>query len=309
MKKVKVLTAEEAAMLVKDGDTVATGGFVGSGNPESLTGALEKRFLETGKPEKLVLFHAAGQGNRDGSASDHFAHEGMLKRVIAGHYNMAPNLGQMIIDNKVEGYNLPQGVISQMYRDIAGHKSGTISHVGLNTYVDPRVEGGKLNAVTKEDIVELINIGGEERLLYKPVKIDVAFIRGSYADEAGNISLQREVTPLDAISMAQAARNSGGKVIVQVEKVVKAGTLDPKLVKIPGIYVDAVVVSKPEEHEQCVGCKYDPSLTGEVTAPEGAGSLRRIRSRHSSWNVDDDHTVFGDDRHDETTSTGSSDDH
>ena len=296
MKKVKVLTAEEAAMLVKDGDTVATGGFVGSGNPESLTGALEKRFLETGKPEKLVLFHAAGQGNRDGSASDHFAHEGMLKRVIAGHYNMAPNLGQMIIDNKVEGYNLPQGVISQMYRDIAGHKIGTISHVGLNTYVDPRVEGGKLNAVTKEDIVELINIGGEERLLYKPVKIDVAFIRGSYADEAGNISLQREVTPLDAISMAQAARNSGGKVIVQVEKVVKAGTLDPKLVKIPGIYVDAVVVSKPEEHEQCVGCKYDPSLTGEVTAPEGASkpvalSAKKIIGRRAAMELREDSVV------------------
>ena len=283
-------------MLVKDGDTVATGGFVGSGNPESLTGALEKRFLETGKPEKLVLFHAAGQGNRDGSASDHFAHEGMLKRVIAGHYNMAPNLGQMIIDNKVEGYNLPQGVISQMYRDIAGHKIGTISHVGLNTYVDPRVEGGKLNAVTKEDIVELINIGGEERLLYKPVKIDVAFIRGSYADEAGNISLQREVTPLDAISMAQAARNSGGKVIVQVEKVVKAGTLDPKLVKIPGIYVDAVVVSKPEEHEQCVGCKYDPSLTGEVTAPEGASkpvalSAKKIIGRRAAMELREDSVV------------------
>ena len=211
MKKVKVLTAEEAAMLVKDGDTVSTGGFVGSGSPESLTRALEKRFLETGEPKDLVLFHAAGQGNRDGSSSDHFAHEGMLKKVIAGHYNMAPNLGQMIIDNKIEGYNLPQGVISQMFRDIAGHKVGTITHVGLNTYVDPRVEGGKLNDITKEDIVELVNICGQERLLYKPVPIDVAFIRGTYADETGNISLQKEVTPLDATSMAQATKNSGGK--------------------------------------------------------------------------------------------------
>ena len=249
MKKVKVLTAAEAAMLVKDGDTVATGGFVGSGSPEALTRALEKRFLETGCPKELTLFHAAGQGNRDGSSSDHFAHEGMTKKVIAGHYNMAPNLGQLIIDNKIEGYNLPQGVISQMFRDIAGHKIGTLTHVGLNTYVDPRIEGGKLNGVTKEDIVEVVNLFGEERLLYKTRPIDVCFIRGTYADEAGNVSFQREVTPCDATSLAQATRNSGGTVIIQVEKVVKAGTLDPKLVKIPGIYVDAVVVGAPDEHE------------------------------------------------------------
>ncbi len=216
MKKVKVLTAAEAAMLVKDGDTVATGGFVGSGSPEALTRALEKRFLETGCPKELTLFHAAGQGNRDGSSSDHFAHEGMTKKVIAGHYNMAPNLGQLIIDNKIEGYNLPQGVISQMFRDIAGHKIGTLTHVGLNTYVDPRIEGGKLNGVTKEDIVEVVNLFGEERLLYKTRPIDVCFIRGTYADEAGNVSFQREVTPCDATSLAQATRNSGGTVIIQV---------------------------------------------------------------------------------------------
>ncbi len=269
MKRVRVLTAQEAAMLVKDKDTVATGGFVGSGSPETLTRALEKRFMETGSPKDLTLFHAAGQGNRDGSASDHFAHEGMTKRAICGHFNMAPKLGQLIMENKIEGYNLPQGVISQMFRDIAGHKIGTLTHVGLNTYVDPRIDGGKLNDITKEDIVEVVNILGEERLLYRSIPIDVCFIRGTYADERGNISLQREVTQCDATSMAQAARNSGGLVIVQVERVVKAGSLDPKLVKIPGIYVDAVVVSSPEEHEQCIGHTYDPTLTGEATAPDG----------------------------------------
>ena len=296
MKKVKVLTAAEAVMLVKDGDTVSTGGFVGSGSPESLTRALEKRFLETGSPKNLTLFHAAGQGNRDGSSSDHFAHEGMTKRVIAGHYNLAPNLGQLIIDNKIEGYNLPQGVISQMFRDIAGHKVGTLTHVGLNTYVDPRIEGGKLNDITKEDIVELVNVLGEERLLYKARPIDVCFIRGTYADEAGNISLQREVTPCDATSLAQATKNSGGKVIIQVEKVVKAGTLDPKLVKIPGIYVDAVVVGTPEEHEQCFGCAYDPTLTGEATAPEGAAaevplSAKKIIGRRAAMELTENTVV------------------
>lgn len=296
MKKVKVLTADEAVMLVKDGDTVSTGGFVGSGSPESLTRALEKRFLETGSPKNLTLFHAAGQGNRDGSSSDHFAHEGMTKRVIAGHYNLAPNLGQLIIDNKIEGYNLPQGVISQMFRDIAGHKVGTLTHVGLNTYVDPRIEGGKLNDITKEDIVELVNVLGEERLLYKARPIDVCFIRGTYADEAGNISLQREVTPCDATSLAQATKNSGGKVIIQVEKVVKAGTLDPKLVKIPGIYVDAVVVGTPEEHEQCFGCAYDPTLTGEATAPEGVAaevplSAKKIIGRRAAMELTENTVV------------------
>ena len=286
----KLITAREAAEMIQDGDAIICATFGASGVPEDIYMELEKRFLETGEPKNLVLFHAAGQGNRDGSSSDHFAHEGMLKKVIAGHYNMAPNLGQMIIDNKIEGYNLPQGVISQMFRDIAGHKIGTLTHVGLNTYVDPRVEGGKLNSITKEDIVELVNICGEERLLYKPVPINVAFIRGTYADEAGNISLQKEVTPLDATSMAQATRNSGGLVIVQVEKVVKAGSLDPKLVKIPGIYVDAVVVSKPEEHEQCFGCAYDPTLTGEATAPEGAAkavalSAKKIIGRRAAMEL------------------------
>ena len=270
MRTVKVLTGAEAAMLVKDGDTITTSGFVACGLPETLSKALEQRFLETGSPKDLTYIYAAGQGNRDGSGADHFAHEGMTKRVIAGHYNMAPNLGKMIVDNKIEAYNFPQGAIAQMFRDIAAHKVATVTHVGLNTYVDPRVEGGKLNEVTKEDLVQIVDILGEERLAYKTMPINVAFIRGTYADTTGNVTLQKEVTPLDATSMAQAVKNSGGIVIVQVERVVAAGTLDPKLTMIPGIYVDAVVVSEPAEHEQCIGLQYDPTFTGEATAPAGA---------------------------------------
>ena len=191
--------------------------------------------------------YAAGQGNRDGRGSDHFAHEGLVKRVIAGHWNMAPNLGQLAMDNKIEAYNIPQGVLCHMYRDVAAHRIGTVTHVGLHTFADPRIEGGKLNSRTTEDLVEVINIFGEERLIYKPQPIDVALIRATFADENGNISMHKEVCPCDATAMAQAARNSGGIVIVQVEKVVKAGSIDPKLVKIPGILVDAVVVSSPEE--------------------------------------------------------------
>jgi len=296
MRTVKVLTPAEAAMLVKDGDTVSTGGFVACGNPETLSKALEKRFLETGSPKNLTYFYAAGQGNRDGSASDHYAHEGMIKRVIAGHYNMAPNLGKLIIENKIEAYNFPQGVLTHMFRDIAAHKVATVTHVGLNTFADPRVEGGKLNDVTKEDIVSVIDILGQERLAYKAQKIDVAFIRGTFADESGNVTLHKEVTPLDATSMAQAAKNSGGKVIVQVERVVKAGTLDPKLVVIPGIYVDAVVVSDPSEHEQCITRPYNPTFTGEALAPSGAVksiplTVKKIIGRRAAMELKKDKVV------------------
>jgi propionate CoA-transferase len=158
----------------------------------------------------------------------------MTKRVIAGHYNTAPALGKCILNNEIEAYNLPQGTLSQLCRDIAAHKIGTITHVGLNTFVDPRKQGGKLNEITKENIVEVVEILGQEKLLYKAFPIDIAFLRGSYADELGNVTMEREVGTHEVTALAQAARNSGGKVFVQVEKIVKAGTLDPRLVKIPG---------------------------------------------------------------------------
>ena len=269
MAKVKILTAAEAANLVEDGMTVSTNGFVACDLPEELTSALEKRFLETGSPKNLTYFYAAGQGNRDGSGADHFAHEGMTSTVIAGHYNMAPKLGELIMQNKIKAYNLPQGTLSQLYRDIAAKKLGTLTHVGLYTFADPRVEGGKLNDITTEDLVEVVNICGEERLLYKAIHVDVALIRATYADEYGNITMEHECCTAEATAIAQAAKNCGGKVIVQVEKVVT--DVDPKLVKVPGIYVDAVVVTENKEnHTQCVGCEYDGSMTGEFRVPLGS---------------------------------------
>ncbi|MDO4621421.1 MAG: acyl CoA:acetate/3-ketoacid CoA transferase [Eubacteriales bacterium] len=270
MKRVTVLTAEEAVMKVQDGDTIATGGFVSCACPETLSKAIEKRFLETGHPKDLTLFFAAGQGHRDGTGGDHYGHEGMVKRVIGGHWDRAPKLGELALNNKIEAYNLPQGVISHMYRDIAAHNIGTITHVGLNTFADPRIEGGKLNACTKEDIVKVVEIEGEERLLYKGFPIHVVFLRASYCDEYGNCTVHREIGPLDVTAMAQAAKNSGGKVIVQVEKIVQGGSLDPKLVAIPGIYVDCVVVGTEEENMQCLGTPYDGALTGEYRIPMDA---------------------------------------
>lgn len=265
MKKVSILTAEEAVKLVKDGDTVTTTGFVASCNPETLTKALEKRFLETSFPKNLTLFYPSSQGNRDGkTGGDHFAHEGMIKRVIAGHYATAPRLGEMCVSNKCEGYNLPQGALLYLLRDIAGHRIGTLTEVGLDTFVDPRNGGGKINERTTEDLVEVVEINGKEMLLYKAFPINVAFIRATYADEYGNITFEKEITPLEGTSIAQAAKNSGGIVIIQVEKVVKGGTLDPRLVKIPGIYVDAVVIANKEDQEQSMGQDYEPGISGEA---------------------------------------------
>lgn len=264
MKCAKFITKEQAAELVKDGMTIVPSGFVACALPENLTGALEKRFLETGKPRNLTLFHTSAQGNRDGSGTDHFAHEGMVKRVIGGHWNMAPKLGQMALDNKIEAYNFPQGTLSHLMRDIAAGKPGTITHVGLGTFVDPREEGGKLNSITTEDLVEVVDILGEEKLLYKSIPIDICFLRGTSADRYGNISLEREVTTTEVLSTAQATKNCGGIVVVQVERKLEDELCDPKLVKIPGIYVDYIVVcDDPKEHEQCVGCEYDGSMTGD----------------------------------------------
>ncbi len=295
MSKVKIMTADEAVKLVEDGMTISTNGFVACDLPEELTSALEKRFLETGSPKHLTYLYAAGQGNRDGSGADHFAHEGMVDTVIAGHYNMAPKLGELIMQNKIKAYNLPQGTLSQLYRDIAAKKIGTLTHVGLYTFADPRVEGGKLNDITTEDIVDVVNICGQERLLYKARPIDIVFIRGTYADEYGNVTMEHECCYGEATSIAQAAKNSGGKVIVQVEKVVQ--DVDPKLVKVPGIYVDAVVVTENEEnHTQCVGCEYDGSMAGEFRAPVGslkypALSPKKIIGRRAAMELKPDTIV------------------
>ena len=237
----KFITPAEAASLVKDGDSVITEGFLVSNFPEATVAAIEERFKSSGSPRDLTLFYCAGVGDGTHSCVDHFANEGMLKRVIGGHFNLAPNLGKLIASDKVEAYNIPQGTIGQFYRDIAARKAGTITRTGLHTFIDPRLEGGKMNSVTKEDLVEVIHLGGEEQLFYKRINPNICFLRGTYADEKGNVTLQKEGVSVCVTSAAQAVKNNGGIVVVQVGKVVRAGTLDPRLVKIPGIYVDYVV--------------------------------------------------------------------
>lgn len=265
--KSKVMAVEDAIKLIKDGDTVAVGGFIGAVHPEDLSLEVEKRFLSEGYPKNLTLVYAAGQGDSKNRGLNHFGHEGLVKRVIGGHWGLVPKLQKLSNENKIEAYNLPQGVITHLFRDIAAGKIGTITHVGLKTFVDPRIEGGKLNEVTKEDIVKVVNIDGNERLYYKAFPINVALLKGTYADEKGNISLEKEAVTVETLSIAQAVKNSGGVVIVQVEKVVKEGSLNPKLVKIPGIYVSAIVVGKEENTFMTFSEKYNPSYSGEVRIP------------------------------------------
>ena len=264
---VQFLSIEEAVALVKDNDTLVTEGFLRASFPEQLAVGLKERFLKSGAPRNLTLFYAAGQGFGGGYAVDHFGHEGLIKRVIAGHWNLAPSLGKLCAENKIEGYNLPQGTIAQLYRDMAAGKPGTVTHVGLKTFVDPRLDGGKLNDITKEDIVELVTLGGKEQLFYKSHKLDVCFLRGSFADEKGNISLEQEPLTLGGVSIAQAVKRNGGKVIVQVSQVVKAGSLRAQDVRIPGIYVDAVVVVPLEQNMAPIPLNMLDSLAGNKRIP------------------------------------------
>lgn len=266
-RKNKVVSAEEAVQIICDGDTVATGGFVGTGFPEYVAIALEQHFLDTDRPRGLTLIYAAGQGDGQTRGLNHLGHEGLVARVVGGHWGLVPKLQKLAIDNKIEAYNLPQGVISHMFRDIAAGKPRTITSVGLGTFVDPENDGGKINARTTTDIVERIRFDGQDYLAYKPLPVNVAILRGTTADTDGNITMEKEALTLEALAIATAARNSGGFVIVQVERVAEPGTLNARQVKIPGIMVDCVVVSPPEHHWQTFGTQYNPSFSCAVKVP------------------------------------------
>ncbi|MCG9577828.1 3-oxoacid CoA-transferase [Vibrio tubiashii] len=265
------LTPEQAAQWINDGDSVLLGGFIGSVVPEAIERAIGERFTHTQQPKDLTLVFAAGQGDGQGRAINHLAKQGLVKQAIGGHWGLVPELQQLAVDNLIQGYNLPQGIISHLLRDTAAGKPGTISKVGLGTFVDPRIEGGKINSATTQDWVEVIDLLGEEHLFYHKLPVNVSILRGTTADENGNVTMEDECLIVESLAAAQAAKNNGGKVIVQVKRVVEAGTLDPHAVKIPGIFVDAVVVCQDEaEHMQTFATMMNPEFVGIPTPQEHA---------------------------------------
>ena len=261
--KNKIVSAAEAIAIVRDGDTVAFSGFVGTGTPEELIIALERRFLETGSPRDLTLVFAAAPGDGKERGLNRLAHAGLVKRVIGGHWSLVPKLGAMAVNGEIEAYNLPLGVVSHLFREIAGHRAGLLTKVGVRTFVDPRQDGGRINKRTTEDLVRVMEIDGEEWLFYKAFPITVAFIRGTTSDLGGNTSLEHEALTLDNLAIATAAKNSGGFVFVQVERTCASGAINPRNVVVPGVLVDCVVVAEPHNHHQTYGTAYNPAFAGE----------------------------------------------
>ncbi|MDR0885593.1 MAG: acyl CoA:acetate/3-ketoacid CoA transferase [Clostridiales Family XIII bacterium] len=267
---VKFVNANEVPKIIKSDSTLAIGGFIGIGISEEIHSAMEDGYLKKGEPNNLTLLYVGGMGDKMERGLNHYAHRGLVKRAVGGHWGLAPKFQPLVEAGEIEGYNFPQGVVSQMFKDAAARRPFHVTTVGMGTFADPEIEGGKLNEQTTEDLVTRVQIEGVQLLAYKTIFPDYAIIKGSYADEKGNISFEEEPLTLEALSMALATHNNGGKVIVQVRGVKPFGTLKPKDVEIPAVCVDYVVVAKDEDkHRQTLATPFnDDFLTpGIVAAP------------------------------------------
>ncbi len=279
--ELQILPASEAVALIPSSATVAVSGFVGAGHPEALTAALEEHFLREDRPENLTLVYAAGQGDGDKRGLNHLVHKGLLKRVIGGHWNLAPRLGKLALAGDIEAYCFPQGVICQLLRDIAARRPGILTKVGLNTFIDPVNGGGRLNSRTTEALVEHTQLDGEDWLHYRAFPIDVGLIRATCADRAGNLVMDREAIVGEVLPIAQAAHNHGGLVIAQVEKITD-NPAPPHTVHVPGILIDALVISELSQHGQTFAEAFNPTYVesgGRVALGPMPFSERKIIAR------------------------------
>jgi propionate CoA-transferase len=266
-KIVERLRPEEVAALIFDGATIA---LTGSGiflEADEIFAAIEQSFLRTGHPRDLTLVHALGIGDGRDSGLSRFAHEGMVRRVIGGHWSWSPRMQKLAADNLIEAYSFPAGAISNLMREIGARRPGLITRIGLGTFADPRRDAGRCNEAARDSLVEVIVIDGRDFLRYKPIKLDFALIRATESDARGNLTLHREPADLDCHAVALAAHSCGGKVFAQVESLRDRRGLHARLVRVPGVLIDGVVLA-PESRKTYFP-SYEPSISGE--APLGGG--------------------------------------
>lgn len=272
-KRVTVLSAAEAVALIQDNDIVTVSSSSGLGCPDAVLQALGERHAETGSPRDLTSIHPIAAGDMYGiKGIDHIAAPTLLKSVIAGSYPSGPSsmepplIWQRIAGDSIQAWNLPSGVIFQQHRAGATGQPAVVTTVGLDTFVDPRREGGALNSGTRSDYVQVVEVNGQEYLSFPPIEPNVAILRATTADEHGNLSFEHEGAPLGGLDQAYATHNNGGLVIAQVKRLAKAGTIPPQTVRVPGILVDVVVLAP--DQMQTTQTQYDPALSGELFAPD-----------------------------------------
>lgn len=265
---INFVSAEVAASQVNSGDVLLLGGNGGMGVAEDVLEAIETRYLGTGEPCGLTLIHVTGVGAVTEKGICRLAHPGLVARVIGGNYGLQLPFMKLILDEAIEAYNFPQGVMSQLCRSIAAGQPGVLTHVGLGSYMDPRQDGGRMNSRTTSPLVDLLEIHGQEWLLYRVPKPTVALIRGTTADEDGYVSMEHEATTREDLSIAQAVYNSGGKVICQVKRLARRGSLHPQMVRVPGFLINDFVLAP--DQKQTYTTRYDPARSGETRLPASA---------------------------------------
>ncbi len=266
MKQARWADAAQLAQEIFDGATVVLSGSGGGlAEPDALAAAIEQRFLQTGHPRELTLVHGLGIGDGVASGISRFAHAGLVRRVIGGHWTWSPRMQQLARDNAIEAYTLPAGVIQTLLREAGAGRHGLVTHIGLHTFADPRHGGGRVNARAEAALVEVVELGGRELLWYKPLKIDFALVRGTAADPQGSLTSREEAAEMDVFYAAMAAHNSGGKVFAQVRDRLDAPIVPARDVSVPGVLVDGLCLA-PQQC-QTTGAGYDLAIAGLEPAP------------------------------------------